>query len=116
MVTEEYCSSLSRKKFSEAMTEPEKLLAVDALGVVMISHGQELSDDNNYGESTTPILRFFLDNEFKFRSLPHKVWPRALPDRDSTRSLRCYSYGHLSPISQAFHSRIIRFHDLAKET
>ena len=55
MVTEEYCSSLSRKKFSEAMTEPEKLLAVDALGVVMISHGQELSDDNRYGELFYPF-------------------------------------------------------------
>ena len=50
MVTEEYCSSLSRKKFSEAMTEPEKLLAVDALGVVMINHGQEFEDESKYGE------------------------------------------------------------------
>ncbi|KAI0640911.1 hypothetical protein C8Q79DRAFT_421652 [Trametes meyenii] len=42
---------LLKKKLSEATESPDKLLAVDALGVVMIKHGEEFGEDSAYGQS-----------------------------------------------------------------
>lgn len=40
---------MSKKKESEAVDGDEKLLAIDALGVVMIQHGEEFGDDSAFG-------------------------------------------------------------------
>jgi hypothetical protein len=42
---------LSKKKLNEALDEAEKLLPIDALGVVMIVHGEEYGDDSVFGTS-----------------------------------------------------------------
>ena len=49
IVAEEYHASIFRKKFSEALTEPEKVMPVEALGLVMISHGEEFGEDSAFG-------------------------------------------------------------------
>ncbi|KAI0364040.1 BAR-domain-containing protein [Pilatotrama ljubarskyi] len=46
-----------KKKFSEAVENSDKLLAVDALGVVMIKHGEEFGDDSAYGQSLVSFGR-----------------------------------------------------------
>jgi len=52
-VAEEYHHVLSKKKESTATKEAEKLMPLEALGVVMISHGEEFGDDSAFG---APIL------------------------------------------------------------
>ncbi|TCD66638.1 hypothetical protein EIP91_001105 [Steccherinum ochraceum] len=48
----DYQASLVKKKESEALLdEKEKLLPVDALGIVMIQHGEEFGDESAYGMS-----------------------------------------------------------------
>ena len=39
---------------NEALDEAEKLLPIDALGVVMIVHGEEHGDDSVFGTYSTP--------------------------------------------------------------
>ncbi|KAH9936929.1 BAR-domain-containing protein [Amylocystis lapponica] len=51
IVSEYFHHHLSKKKQSEALEEPEKLLPIDAMGVVMIKHGEEFGDDSAYGVS-----------------------------------------------------------------
>jgi len=43
---------LSKKKLNEALDEAEKLLPIDALGVVMIVHGEEYPGDSVFGVSS----------------------------------------------------------------
>lgn len=40
---------MTRKKESDAVDEEDKLLATDALGLVMIKHGEEFGDESAYG-------------------------------------------------------------------
>lgn len=64
LATETYQHYLSKKKLNEALDEAEKLLPIDALGVVMIVHGEEYADDSVFGASSVyavPILFFFLN-------------------------------------------------------
>ena len=49
--TETYQKYLSKKKLNEALDEAEKLLPIDALGVVMIVHGEEYPDESVFGVS-----------------------------------------------------------------
>lgn len=49
VASEEYHYSLSKKKVSEAVDTEEKLLSIDALGVVMIQHGEEFGDESAFG-------------------------------------------------------------------
>ncbi|KAM6493364.1 hypothetical protein JOM56_011498 [Amanita muscaria] len=49
---------LSKKKLNEALDEAEKLLAIDALGVVMIVPGEEYHDDSVFGNSLVKLGRF----------------------------------------------------------
>lgn len=46
-----------KKKLSEAVENEEKLLSVDALGVVMIKHGEEFGEDSAYGQSLVSFGR-----------------------------------------------------------
>ena len=43
---------LSKKKESAVAQETEKLMPLDALGIVMISHGEEFGDDSAFGAPT----------------------------------------------------------------
>jgi hypothetical protein len=49
---EDYQHVLSKKKESTVAEETEKLMPLDALGIVMISHGEEFGDDSTFGTST----------------------------------------------------------------
>jgi len=49
---EDYHHLLSKKKESTVTQETEKLMPLDALGVVMISHGEEFGDDSAFGTLT----------------------------------------------------------------
>jgi len=57
ITAEDYQSALSKKKESEALDEPEKLLPVDALGIVMIRHGEEFGEESAYGTSLVSMGR-----------------------------------------------------------
>lgn len=47
--SEEYHHVLSKKKESPASGEAEKLMPLDALGIVMVTHGEEYGDDSAFG-------------------------------------------------------------------
>jgi hypothetical protein len=49
---EDYQHVLSKKKESIVVQETEKLMPLDALGIVMISHGEEFGDDSAFGTPT----------------------------------------------------------------
>ncbi|OCH90077.1 BAR-domain-containing protein [Obba rivulosa] len=51
VVSEEYREYLCKKKHSEALEGSDKMMPVDALGVVMIQHGEEFGEDSAYGVS-----------------------------------------------------------------
>lgn len=54
-VTDNYQRFLSKKKDLEALPEePDKLSARDALGIVMISHGDELGSTSAFGSPLMP--------------------------------------------------------------
>ncbi|KAL1938287.1 hypothetical protein VTO73DRAFT_11738 [Trametes versicolor] len=57
LASEDYRHYLQKKKFSEAIENADKLLAVDALGVVMIKHGEEFGEDSAYGQSLVSFGR-----------------------------------------------------------
>ena len=51
ITSEDYKHALSKKRDSEALPQEDKLLPVDALGVVMIQHGEEFGDESAFGKS-----------------------------------------------------------------
>ncbi|KAG7452760.1 BAR-domain-containing protein [Guyanagaster necrorhizus] len=55
LASEDYHHALSKKKESESLDNPEKLLPIDTLGVVMIVHGEEYGDDSALG---TSLIKF----------------------------------------------------------
>ncbi|KAI0753691.1 hypothetical protein C8Q74DRAFT_1306365 [Fomes fomentarius] len=57
VASDDYRHYLMKKKLSEAVENEEKLLAVDALGVVMIKHGEEFGEDSAYGQSLVSFGR-----------------------------------------------------------
>jgi hypothetical protein len=50
VASEGYHHILSKKKASDSLTETEKLMPIDTLGLVMISHGEEFGPDSSFGE------------------------------------------------------------------
>lgn len=48
--SEDYHHVLSKKKESPSSGEAEKLMPLDALGIVMVTHGEEYGDDSAFGE------------------------------------------------------------------
>lgn len=48
--SEDYHHVLSKKKDSPSSGETEKLMPLDALGIVMVTHGEEYGDDSAFGE------------------------------------------------------------------
>ncbi|KAL4078045.1 hypothetical protein J3A83DRAFT_4186284 [Scleroderma citrinum] len=55
--TQAYHHVLSKKKVSPVSGETEKLMAIDALGIVMVSHGEEFGEDSTFGTSLTTLGR-----------------------------------------------------------
>lgn len=49
IASQSYHHTLCKKAECEALDEPGKLLPVDALGVVMILHGEEFGEDSAFG-------------------------------------------------------------------
>jgi hypothetical protein len=64
IATEDYQHFLTKKKESDALRESEKFLSVDALGVVMIGHGEEFGGESAFGtQHTFPLFGWaWLDN------------------------------------------------------
>ena len=44
-----YQRVLSKKKKNDAFADPEMLLPIDSLGIVMILHGEEFGEDSAFG-------------------------------------------------------------------
>ena len=61
LASEDYQHALSKKKECEAVDGEDKLLAIDALGVVMIQHGEEFGDDSAFGASHARCSRIDAD-------------------------------------------------------
>ncbi|KAI0819800.1 BAR-domain-containing protein [Trametes gibbosa] len=57
LASDDYRHYLLKKKLSEALENADKLLAVDALGAVMIKHGEEFGEDSAYGQSLVSFGR-----------------------------------------------------------
>ncbi|KZT05055.1 BAR-domain-containing protein [Laetiporus sulphureus 93-53] len=57
VASEDYYHFLSKKKECEALDESDKLLAIDALGIVMIRHGEEFGEDSAFGTSLVSMGR-----------------------------------------------------------
>ena len=56
VASQSFHRQLSKKKVCEAIGDNEKLLPVDALGVVMIQHGEEFGDDSAFGPRPSCLL------------------------------------------------------------
>ncbi|PSR76797.1 hypothetical protein PHLCEN_2v8178 [Hermanssonia centrifuga] len=54
---QDYYRTLAKKKESEVIEAEDKLLPIDALGVVMIQHGEEFGDDSAFGTSLVSLGR-----------------------------------------------------------
>ncbi|TFK27306.1 ras-domain-containing protein, partial [Coprinopsis marcescibilis] len=54
---EAYHHILSKKQFNEALGDSDKLLPIDALGIVMIVHGEQFPDDSDFGSSLVKLGR-----------------------------------------------------------
>ncbi|KDQ31141.1 hypothetical protein PLEOSDRAFT_1092462 [Pleurotus ostreatus PC15] len=54
---ESYHRALTKKKDSDALDDPEKLLPIDTLGIVMIVHGEEVPEESIYGSSLLKLGR-----------------------------------------------------------
>ncbi|KAJ3837334.1 hypothetical protein F5878DRAFT_622636 [Lentinula raphanica] len=52
-----YHHSLTKKKDNLALDDPEKLLPLDTLGIVMINHGDEFGTDSEFGSCLTKLGR-----------------------------------------------------------
>ncbi|EKM52757.1 uncharacterized protein PHACADRAFT_176772 [Phanerochaete carnosa HHB-10118-sp] len=57
VASQDYRRALSKKRVSEAVDHDEKLMSIDALGVVMIQHGEEFGDDSAFGTSLVSLGR-----------------------------------------------------------
>ncbi|RDB17579.1 SWI/SNF and RSC complexes subunit ssr3 [Hypsizygus marmoreus] len=57
LASEAYQHALSKKKKNEAFEDAEKLLPIDALGMVMIIHGEQFGDDSAFGTSLVKLGR-----------------------------------------------------------
>ncbi|KAJ7785276.1 hypothetical protein DFH07DRAFT_935054 [Mycena maculata] len=57
MASEAYHKHLAKKKDNAALDDPEKLLPLDTLGIVMIIHGEEFGSDSPFGNSLVTLGR-----------------------------------------------------------
>ncbi|GBE87306.1 hypothetical protein SCP_1005540 [Sparassis crispa] len=57
VASEDCHEALRKKKISEVIEDSGKMLPIDALGVVMIQHGEEFGDDSAFGTSLVNLGR-----------------------------------------------------------
>lgn len=57
VASEGYHHSLSKKKASDSLSETDKLLPIDILGLVMINHGEEFGGDSSFGRALVKLGR-----------------------------------------------------------
>ncbi|KAJ3540374.1 hypothetical protein NM688_g6235 [Phlebia brevispora] len=57
LASEDYQCAVAKKKESEVVDGDEKLLSIDALGCVMIQHGEEFGEDSAFGTSLVNLGR-----------------------------------------------------------
>jgi hypothetical protein len=87
--TETYQKYLSKKKLNEALDEAEKLLPIDALGVVMIVHGEEYPDESVFGAFCKSIIACCaLLDVFLQRQFTRQIWSGSLQSRNPSRGVR----------------------------
>ncbi|KAI3608785.1 bar domain-containing protein [Moniliophthora roreri] len=55
--SEAYHHALKKKKDNLALDDPEKLLPIDILGIVMITHGEQFGHDSTFGSSLVKLGR-----------------------------------------------------------
>lgn len=58
--SEAYHRALSKKKVFPVSGEAEKLMAIDALGIVMVSHGEEFGEGSPFGASSLYTATIFV--------------------------------------------------------
>ncbi|KZV86090.1 BAR-domain-containing protein [Exidia glandulosa HHB12029] len=51
MATRDYHRYLLKKRQTDALDEPQKIMPVETLGLVMINHGEEFGDESAFGQS-----------------------------------------------------------------
>jgi hypothetical protein len=62
IVAEAYQHALSKKKMCDVFSDGEKMLPVESLGLVMIQHGEEYSQESPFGASHLPrVIRAAAD-------------------------------------------------------
>lgn len=57
MASEAYHYNLSNKKTNDSLPDTDKLLPIDTLGLVMITHGEEFGGDSSFGKSLNGPLQ-----------------------------------------------------------
>ncbi|KAK7441818.1 hypothetical protein VKT23_016480 [Stygiomarasmius scandens] len=57
LASQQYHHALQKKKECFALADPEKLLPVDSLGIVMITHGEEFPELSDFGSSLVKFGR-----------------------------------------------------------
>jgi hypothetical protein len=56
LAAEQYHRSISKKKLSIALDDPDKVLPRDAFGMIMVRHGEDFADDSLLGISSFILL------------------------------------------------------------
>lgn len=64
VASEGYHHILSKKKTSDSLTETDKLLPIDTLGLVMINHGEEFGGDSSFGKNKVFSKDLFFTSNF----------------------------------------------------
>ncbi|KAH9039126.1 hypothetical protein EDB85DRAFT_1930788 [Lactarius pseudohatsudake] len=59
LAAEQYHRSISKKKLSIALDDPDKVLPRDAFGVTMVRHGEDFADDSLLGQALVKFGRAF---------------------------------------------------------
>lgn len=75
-----YHRNISKKKTSDAVDDEGKMLPRDALGVVMIVHGEQL-EGSLYGEIRSQAISWSCRLNSPPRIFPGKAWPGPLQGR-----------------------------------
>ena len=104
--SEAYFHVLSKKKESPSSGEAEKLMPIDALGIVMVTHGEEYGDDSAFGAcraSRSWVANSALDR--LYRDVSRCDGQGSLQDSYASRGIWAYFPGYLHRIVREACSR-----------
>lgn len=87
VASEEYHYSLSKKKVSEAVDTEDKLLSIDALGVVMIQHGEEFGEESAFGTFVHSFLLSSVELNIDSRHFAGQLGQSPLPGSNAPRGI-----------------------------